>query len=54
MKILLIILGVILAISVLGFVIKTLFWIGVVAAIAFVAVAVAGAIKGRNGPPALR
>jgi hypothetical protein len=54
MKTLLIILGVILAISVAGFVIKTLFWIGVIAAIAFVAVGVAGAIKSKNDPHALR
>lgn len=54
MKTLLIILGVILAISVAGFIIKTLFWVGVIAAIAFVAVGVAGAVKAKNDPHALR
>ncbi|MFV0535529.1 MAG: hypothetical protein ACK5MR_18045 [Cumulibacter sp.] len=54
MKTLLIILGVLVAISVVGFVVKTLFWIGVIGAIAFVAVGVAGALKGKKGPQALR
>lgn len=54
MKILLLILGVLLVISVVGFVIETLFWVGVVAAGVFVAVAVAGALKGNNSSRALR
>ena len=54
MKTLLIILAVLLAISVAGFVIKTLFWIGVIAAVVFVAVGVAGAVKAKDGAKALR
>lgn len=54
MKTLLIILGVLLAISVAGFVIKTLFWVGVIAALVFVTVGVAGALKGKDSPRALR
>lgn len=54
MKLLLIILGVLLAISIVGFVIKTLFWLGVIAALVFVGVAVAGALKGPETPRSLR
>lgn len=45
MAILLIILGVWLVIAVLGFVVKALFWLGIVAAIAFVATLAVGAAK---------
>lgn len=48
MKILLIVLGVLLAISVVGFVIRTLFWLGVLAALAFVVVGVAGMVKNKD------
>ena len=54
MKLLLIILGILLAISVVGFVVKTLFWLGVLAALVFVGVAIAGAVKGPQTPPSLR
>ncbi|MEO6955628.1 MAG: hypothetical protein ABI137_02705 [Antricoccus sp.] len=45
MAILLVILGVWLLLSILGFVVKALFWLGVVAAIAFVATLAVGAAK---------
>lgn len=54
MTILLIILGIFLALSVIGFVIETLFWLGVAAAIVFVVVAAVGAIKGKSSNRSLR
>lgn len=45
MKILIAVLAILLALSVVGFVIKTLFWLGVVAAIAFVGFVVYGVAK---------
>ena len=54
MKTLLIILGVLVAISIVGFVVKTLFWLGVIAALAFVGFAVVGAVKGSQTPRSLR
>lgn len=45
MAILLIILGIWLVLVVIGFVVKALFWIGVIAAIAFVATLAVGAAK---------
>lgn len=52
MKVLLIILGVLVVISVVGFVVKTLFWVGVIAAAAFVGVALWGAAKKSLGSDA--
>lgn len=45
MQIILIILGIWLLLSVLGFVVKALFWLGVIAAIAFVVTLAVGAAK---------
>ncbi len=45
MQILLIILAVWLVVAVLGFVIKALFWLGIIAAIAFVVTLAVGAAK---------
>lgn len=54
MKLLLLVLAVLLALSVAGFVIKTLFWLGVIAAAVFAGVAIAGAVKGSDSPKQLR
>ncbi|WP_199849572.1 hypothetical protein [Blastococcus sp. Marseille-P5729] len=54
MKVLLAIVAVLIALSVIGFVIKTLFWLGVTAAVVLVGVAAYGAIKGSNEPHQLR
>ena len=54
MKLLLVILAILLALSVVGFVVKTLFWLGVAAAVVLVGVAVAGAVKGSSSTKSLR
>lgn len=54
MKVILIIAAVLIALSVIGFIIETLFWLGVAAVIALVGVAAWGAIKGSGTNKALR
>lgn len=54
MKLLLAVLAILVALSVIGFVVKTLFWLGVAAALVFVGVAIAGAVKGADGPKSIR
>lgn len=54
MKVLLAVVAVLIAISVIGFVVKTLFWLGVAAAVVLVGVAAYGAIKGSDSSRSLR
>lgn len=43
-----------LVLAVLGFVIKSLFWLAIVGLVLFVATGILGAIRGRRGRSALR